>query len=378
MFGKRLVVIDADARNRRVLEHKLREAGFEVQACDRTDTAFDLIASVRPDVVLAELAGPNIDGLGLCKRLRADERTEACGVVFLSRDASVEAKQSALDAGCDEYLQKPIFVREIVLHLSNLIARLERRDSPSSFSGSLSRLGVVDLLQLMEASRKTCIVNLRSDYERSGGFAKDDSEGAILFSSGQVVGAFIDDLEGAAAIYRMLLWKDGAFDIDFTQIDQPNMINQSTQGLLLEGMRRIDEWTRALEILGSPDVRLWLPPEELEDLGSAPETLLGVLPFLDGNRTLIEALDECHLPDETVPLGAITQLYQTGKLKAVDDGSDETSETPGDVSDAPIPLTQVKRKRPSSSGGSSGEPVQSGGADDSPTESWWQEMMKLV
>lgn len=375
MFGKRLVVVDADARNRRVLEHKLRDAGFDVHATDRTDAAFDLVASVRPDVVLTELAGPNIDGIGLCRRLRSDERTDGCGVIFLSRDASVETKQSALDAGCDDYLQKPIFVREIILHLSNLIARLERRDSPSSFSGSLSRLGVVDLLQLMEASRKTCIVNLRSDLERSGGFARDDSEGAILFSSGQVVGAFLDELEGATAIYRMLLWKDGAFDIEFTQIDQPNRINQSTQGLLLEGMRRIDEWTRALEVLGSPDVRLWLPPGAVEDLGSAPETLLGVLPFLDGTRTLLDALDECRLADETTALGAITKLFESGKLREVDEEAEQPSE---DLVEAPIPLTQVKRKTPSSSSAGQGEQRPADGVEDSPTESWWQEMMKLV
>jgi hypothetical protein len=39
----------------------------------------------------------------------------------------------------------------------------------------------------------------------------------------------------------MLMWKDGAFDIEFTHIDQPNQVNESTQALLLERMRRMDE-----------------------------------------------------------------------------------------------------------------------------------------
>ncbi len=361
MFGKRLVVVDSDVRNLRVLDKKLRDAGFEVHTAGRSDEALEMAQALRPDVVLTDLAGPNVDGLWLARRLRADERTDSCGVIILSRDASVEIKQQVLDAGCDEYLHKPIFVREIILHLSNLISRLERRDSPSSFSGSLSRLSVIDLLQLMEASRKTCIVNLRSDRDRSGGFARDDTEGAIIFQAGQVVGAHVDALEGKLAVYRMLMWRDGTFDIEFTHIDQPNQVNEATQALLLEGMRRMDEWSRALDTLRSPQVRLWLSPQTLDEMGSAPETLLAVLPLLDGEHALVDVFDEVGLKDETAVLWAIAQLMKDGKLRNIDfSGSSEV-----DTEDIPhaIPLTHVKRK---------------GEQDDSTTEDWWTEMMKLV
>jgi CheY-like chemotaxis protein len=367
MLGKRLIVVDSDERNLRVMDTKLRDAGFDVHTASRTDEALELAQAIRPDVVLTDLAGPNIDGLWLVKKLKTDERTEGCGVIFLSRDVSVDAKQKALAAGCDEYLHKPIFVREIILHLGNLIGRLERRDSPSSFSGSLSRLSVVDLLQLMEASRKTCIVNLSSDAERSGGFAKGEVDGAIYFSAGQVVDARAGHLTGKLAVYRMLLWRDGAFDIEFTQIEQENQVNESTQALLLEGMRRMDEWTRALPAIRSPQARLWLPPEVLDELGSAPETLLQVLPLFDGERTLLETLDEAGLKDETAVLWAIAQLIADGKLRNVDwDGTSEV-DTQDIPPSPPIPLTQVKRK-------TDGEEP----SVDSSTEDWWREMMKLV
>jgi CheY-like chemotaxis protein len=368
MFGKRLVVVDADVRNLRVLDRKLRDAGFEVHVASRSDEAFELAQSIHPDVVLTDLNGPNLDGIWLAKHLKSDDRTEGCGVIFLSKDASVETKQAAIEAGCDEYLNKPIFVREILLHLSNLIAKLERRDSPSSFSGSLSRLSVVDLLQLMEASRKTCIVNLSSDMERSGGFAADDTHGAIFFSQGQVVDAHVGTLRGQFAIYRMLLWRDGAFDIEFTQIDQANLVNESTQALLLEGMRRMDEWARALQSLRTPQVRLWVPPTTLDELGSAPETLLQALPLFDGRRTLLDVLDDINLKDETVVLWAIAQLVKDDKLRNFEwDGISEV-----DTEDVPraIPLTHVKQR--------SGAEVHLAAGDESSTEDWWREMMKLV
>ena len=362
MLGKRLVVVDADERNLRVLDKKLRDAGFEVHTANRADEAFEIAKSVRADVVLADFNSPNIDGVWLARRLKAEDRTAGCGVIFLSRDASVEAKQRALDVGCDEYLHKPIFVREIILHLGNVIGRIEKRDSPSSFSGSLSRLSVIDLLQLMEASRKTCIVNLSSDRARSGGFADDGTQGAIYFLTGQVVGAHVAHLRGKLAVYRMLMWRDGAFDIEFTPIDQPNQVNESTQALLLEGMRRMDEWSRALKAIRSPQVRLWLPPETLNEMGSAPEPLLTVLPYFDGKRTLLQILDAVGLKDETAVLWAIAQLVSDQKLKNFDwDGTSEVDTV--DLPDA-IPLTQVKRKAEETA--------------ESSTEDWWREMMKLV
>jgi CheY-like chemotaxis protein len=366
MFGKRLVVVDADERNLRVLDKKLRDAGFQVHTANRSDEALEMAQAIRADVVLTDFAGPNVDGLWLINKLKSDERTEGCGVIFLSRDASVEAKQKALDAGCDEYLHKPIFVREIILHLGSLLARLERRDSPSSFSGSLSRLSVVDLLQLMEASRKTCIVNLSSDRDRSGGFAHDGTAGSIYFSAGQVVDAQVGLLRGKVAVYRMLMWRDGAFDIEFTHVDEPNLINESTQAILLEGMRRTDEWTRAMETIPSPQVRLWMPPEALDELGSAPETLLAVLPLFDGRRALIDVLDAVGLKDETAILGAISELIKDRKLRDFADWEGTSEVDTQDIPDA-IPLTHVKRK------GDLEEP-----ADESSTEDWWREMMKLV
>jgi CheY-like chemotaxis protein len=378
MHRKRLVVVDGDVRNLRVLERKLGDAGFEVHVARRTDEALELAFTHRPDVVLSELSGPNIDGLELCRVVKSDERTTGCGIIFLSRDVTVEAKRRALDAGCDEYLHKPIFVREIVLRLGNLIGRLEKRDSPSSFSGSLSRLSTVDLLQLMEASRKTCIVNLRSDFERSGGFAPEDQQGAIFFSAGQVVAAYVGKLVGRSAIYRMLLWKDGAFEIEFTPIDQANSINESTQALLLEGMRRMDEWTRALEVVRSPGVRLWLTPDAVADLGSAPEHVLSVLPLFDGRRSLLEVLDALELEDETPALAAISRLVQARKLVAADE---VTTDDLGN----PIPLTQVKHRNgqpgPEPPRGvdpsAPPEPIRER-TEDSTTEKWWRDMMKLV
>jgi hypothetical protein len=127
-------------------------------------------------------------------------------------------------------------------------------------------------------------------------------------------------------------------------------------------MRRIDEWSRALKAIRTPLVKLWLPPETLNEMGSAPEPLLMVLPYFDGKRTLLEVLDAVGLKDETAVLWAIAQLVSDQKLKNFDwDGTSEIDTV--DLPDA-IPLTQVKRKAEET--------------DESSTEDWWREMMKLV
>src|SRR5688572_14978712 len=120
MLARSLLVVDSDRRNRAVLEQKLIAAGFDVLTASNADEAFDQAAKHRPDLVLSEVDLPGSGGLDLCRRLRADERTNACGIVLLSRDSSINAKQDALGAGCDDYLIKPIFVKEVVIRLGNL------------------------------------------------------------------------------------------------------------------------------------------------------------------------------------------------------------------------------------------------------------------
>ena len=92
------------------------------------------------------------------------------------------------------------------------------------------------------------------------------------------------------------------------------MIATSTQGLLMEGMRRVDEWGRLSEQLPSLDVVFDVDHETLvERLTEIPDELNAILRLLDGRRTLMEIIDESPF-DDLSTLSVISKLYFEGLL----------------------------------------------------------------
>src|SRR5690606_38205886 len=154
-----LLLVDSDARNLRVLEVSLRKAGFSVTTAVDGYDALEKCAASSFDLVISDTRLPRLDGFGLSQPLKADPRYRDLPFIFLTAQRSVEDKVRGLELGADDYLTKPIYVKEIVTRVTILAQKrekelLERRDA-RAFSGSLADMGVVDLVQTFEMSRKT-------------------------------------------------------------------------------------------------------------------------------------------------------------------------------------------------------------------------------
>src|SRR5262245_25643015 len=191
-----------------------------------------------------------MNGFALVEELRKRDENNAIPFMFLSSDSSVESKVRGLELGVEDYLTKPIYIKEIITRINLTLQRQEREGlarrtsiSKTRFTGSLGDMGLVDLVQTIDISRKSGVLELTNDTQR----------GSIFFRDGQLVDAELAKLRGEAAIYRLLLWNEGEFEIDFRPIREGQRINSSTQAILMEGMRRIDEWGRLLEQIPSLD-----------------------------------------------------------------------------------------------------------------------------
>jgi len=233
-------------------------------------------------------------------------------VVFLTSQKSIEDKIRGLELGVEDYLTKPIFVRELIARVNLLLARRTQEKMATSMptsrrtrlSGSLEDMGVVDLLQTFEVSRKSGIARI-SDGRR---------ETRIFFRDGKVVDAELGRLRGEEAVYRALIWIAGNFEVEFCPVANEDIIPTSTQGLLMEGMRRVDEWGRLLEQLPSLRTIFEVDHEQLvERLNEIPDELNGILRLFDGKRTLIDVVDESPFEDLST-LSTITKLFFEGLL----------------------------------------------------------------
>jgi two-component system response regulator MprA len=124
--GERVLVVDDDAPVRRMLERGLAAEGFEVEAA--ADGGAALVAAERsaPDVVVLDVAMPGLDGLAVCRRLRA--RGMRGSILMLTARDAVADRVAGLEAGADDYLIKPFAMEELVARL-HALGRRGRDDS---------------------------------------------------------------------------------------------------------------------------------------------------------------------------------------------------------------------------------------------------------
>ncbi len=316
MAKQNLLVVDADPRSLRVLEVSLRNAGYNVAGCPSVGKAFEILHANKPDLILSDTTFSDMNGFDFVEQLRQNNDWSDIPFMFLSSDGSIESKIRGLELGVQDYLTKPIYIREVIARVGIELARraraglaLKSTDARTRFSGSLSEMSVVDLLQTIDVSRKSGVLTL---------IAADGQEGMISFESGAVINATVDDLRGEDAIYRQLLWREGSFDLEFRRVSlSERTVHRTTQALLMEGMRRLDEWSRLLELLPSFEAVLEVDAEMLrERLREMPDDQNDMVRLIDGERTVGEVL-RAHGGDHVEALRKVVDLYFEGLVREV-------------------------------------------------------------
>ncbi len=125
--GSQVLVVDDDASVRRALDRALVIHGFEVQSAASGADALRMLAARAPDVVVLDVSMPEVDGIEVCRRLRAAGDTTP--VLMLTARDSVGDRVAGLDAGADDYLLKPFALEELLARLRALLRRTGPADA---------------------------------------------------------------------------------------------------------------------------------------------------------------------------------------------------------------------------------------------------------
>lgn len=311
MSKQSLLLVDGDPRSLRVLEVSLKKAGFVVTTAVNGKDALDKVELSPPDLVISETLLDELDGYGFCQRLKANPEWADIPFVFLTAQTEIEAKIKGLELGVEDYLTKPIYIKEIVARARILIQKRqrtrieERRDGRTRFSGRISDMPVVDLIQTIEISRKAGLIYFTGEAGK---------QAAIYFRDGKVIDAEAGPLQGEDAVYRLLTWNEGEFEVVFRTVRRREVIAVSSQALLMEGMRRLDEWGRLSEQLPGLDIRFEIDARELTNrLGDVPDEHNAILRLFDGRRTVMEVIDASDYGDLEC-LEVIAKLFFEGLL----------------------------------------------------------------
>jgi CheY-like chemotaxis protein len=310
MSKARLLLADSDPRSLRILELALRRAGFEVEAVADGPQALEKLLGAGIEVAVCDAALPPPDGIALCRAARAEQRLAAVPFVLVGEDRTPAAKTRALEAGADDYIPKPVLLKELVQRVQHLLDRRRLSDPPASplaMTGSVHDLGLVDVLQSLETWKKSAVVRC----ENAGQLAR------IWVCDGEVVDAELGPLAGEAAFWRVMTWDAGTYRVEFadTELRQAR-IHGGTQAALVEAMRRMDELGRIGQKLPM-DAQLAVDVEKLaEHLADLPDEVNAVLRHFDGARSLRAAIDLAPL-DDLATVDLVQRLLGNGILRMV-------------------------------------------------------------
>jgi len=133
--GESLLVVDDDPFIARLLEIELRAAGYDVRVA--SDGALALAAAQErcPDLVLADVMMPNMDGFELTRRLRQDPRTAAVSIIMLTARGLSADKLEGFAIGADDYIVKPFDTPELLARIRGVLRRSRDMRAQSPLTG---------------------------------------------------------------------------------------------------------------------------------------------------------------------------------------------------------------------------------------------------
>src|SRR4030081_405548 len=211
----------------------------EVTAANEAADALLKAVDEPPDLLVCDYRMPGMDGRQLVERLKSRPATANFPPVLMASKADIAEKLSPQDAA-DDYLEKPFFLKEATRRVKRTIDRiaLEKmaKTAPSDgvVRGNLSQMNVIDLMQSLEMGRKSCQLSLTNEGEKC----------EVFFAEGQVKHATYGSLVGDPAVFKVLRWTGGNFELNFEGKTDKETTQLNTQGLLMEGLRLLDESQR--------------------------------------------------------------------------------------------------------------------------------------
>lgn len=122
--GKRILVVDDEPDVTDLLNYRLRREGYEVAVINNPLEIMGKAREFNPDLFVLDIMMPELDGLKICRMIRADSKLKAVPIVFLTARGEIEDRIKGLELGADDYVSKPFDSKELILRIGTIFKRM--------------------------------------------------------------------------------------------------------------------------------------------------------------------------------------------------------------------------------------------------------------
>ena len=319
----RILIVEDEPGMIELLTVALEDEGYNISIANNGQQGLRKVEEESPDLIISDVMMPDMNGYDFCQQLRENPKTAAIPFIFLTAKKDVSDRVRGLNLGADDYISKPFHVVEVVARIKTLMMRVKRArpaaapssamttESEAAFAGDLEKMSIGEVVQTITLTRKNGRLLVVNGAKR----------GEVYFQDAMVMYADVDRKKGEEAIYRLLSWKNGQFKFDSGAVAKTRNLQKSAEGLLMEGMRRLDEYARLLDALPSRDAIF--EAASLPEADLSPEELQ-VVNYVNQYSNLMDVIEHSKFGDLKT-LQILVKLY-TNNIIAIKSGQTEKKE----------------------------------------------------
>ncbi len=318
-----ILVADDSALIRQVIADALGPLGYLVLHAADGAEALSVIGRGGPDLVIADVLMPVMDGWALCEAVRRGPVTATLPFIFLTTERDVPKRIMGLEMGADDYVCKPFSKEELAARVEAVLRRARaagqarepaRAVPPPVLAGHTSHAPLSDLVQMLSLNNRSGTLHV------SGA-----SVARIYFREGRILNAETQGLRGEKALFRIVAWPEARFEFEDGEParDVEVAFTEGTSSVLMEGFAHLDELRDLIARLPERGRRLRAARAEEDPPAGPPLTTAHrLILYTAGERgaTLGEIVD--RVPDKDLDAyTAVDDLLRRGMLEICDAGA---------------------------------------------------------
>ena len=284
-----ILVVDDEIHNFDVIEALLFKEKYNLKYASDGLQALQLLTEIQPELILLDVMMPALDGIEVCRRIKANPLTSHIPVVMATALNSKEDMANCLEAGADDFISKPISGLELRARVKSMLRIKQQYDTLKAtlqMRDDMSTMIVHDLRNPIGNIAFACELLLRSDLDE-----KQRKKVEQILDSGQRLSALTDDL------LIMAKMESGILKLNKTSVDINDLVNQIVRDFTqLANQNNIQLSKQLLEVNQSILIDANLFRRLLENL------LSNAIKFSPSSSQVTIKVDRLDLPEKTMQI----------------------------------------------------------------------------